>query len=467
MKRKLMVLMLVLVMIISSLTACSEPVTAESLIDDTFSDISYMECEMNLDLEMELSVSGMSMDMALDMTADMEITKDVMHMVMSMDMDAMGMSESYKTELYTVTEDDTVTTYTYDETYEQWTYVESEVDEDAVMEISSDMFEDLELEETEDGYVVTGTLSEVEDLLEGVELGDDTFGEVTNLFKDVEILVTMTFDKDKVIEEMEMEFNIDEDDVFEIEGVEITISKIKASAEYKNVNEDEELEVPEEVLDEAVEADGLDNEEFFEDDYEDEIVEDETEDEVEPGSTGLIPMGGITGTNAPTLENIVFVINDTEFSLSTLSLEGIKALGYSVDDYNYTEGSEYIIMANDYEYISLYDENICSLYLYYRNNTENDLDITECALVGIDFTQDYEMRYENEAHCKFSIMGLAAGATAIDAETLLGTPDDYYEGADYCTYFYYLDNNYDAVLELEFVVGIGLTSFDVHSGLYY
>ena len=118
MKRKILGLMLVLVMVFTSLTGCSEPVTAESLIDNALTDVENMECEMNMAIEMEVSASGMTVDMSLDMSGDIETSKDIAHMDMTMSMDMMGMDMEETTETYAVVDGDDVTTYIYDKDYD-------------------------------------------------------------------------------------------------------------------------------------------------------------------------------------------------------------------------------------------------------------------------------------------------------------------------------------------------------------
>lgn len=459
MKKKLLGLMLVMVMVFTSLTGCSS-VTAESLIDNALKDVENMECEMDMSIKMEVSASGMSVDMNMQMNADMEVSEKVVHTKTTVSMDMMGMEMEEETENYAVKDGDTVITYTYDPNYDQWYYVESDAEDEEEEELASDMFEELEMEKTDDGYVVTGLISDVEEFMDST--GDETTEALVDALKNVDVIATFTFNKDQEIEELSIVFDVDEDETYEIADMgEVAISEMEITIEFKSLDSDE-VELPEDVEDEAVAVDELVGDIY--DDYEDDYTDNE---DTESTATELAPVGGIAGTNRPTVDNITFVINGTEMKLGAFTLEDIKALGYEIDDYEYTEGEEYYINAGDYQYISLYDDNVCSCYIYFKNNSEGALDILECDVVGIDFDQSYEMEYEGGTHCNFSILGIAAGTSYTDAEAILGTPDDYSTYDTEIAYYYYFDDSYDAQLILYFDSELGLMGFDVNNGLYY
>lgn len=466
MKRKLVGFMLVLVMVFTSLTGCGEKVTAESLIDNAFEDVENMELEMNMDIEMEVSASGMSADVSMSMKGDIETSEKASHVNMTVSMNMMDMEMEESVETYAVLDGDTVTTYTYDKDSDQWYYTETENEIDS-NELSSDMFDNLEMEETDDGYEVTGVVKDVDEMMSGLT-GDDTTEALVDGLKDIDVIATLIFNEDKEIEEMIITFDVNEDEAINMDGMgEVVISKMEVAVEFKSLDGDE-VELPEEVEDNAISEEEYlgTGDDYFEDDYEDDYAEEGTEDAYESGNE-MIPAGNIAGTNPPSLETIVFTFKGTEYTFDTLSLEVLKGHGYEVDDYSYTEGTEYLVAAGDYDYISLCDENICYVDLYYRNNTEGEIDILACDVAGFSVDQSYEMEYEGGCHCDFSIMGVAAGTTAADAENILGTPDDYYVYDDTITYYYYLDNNDDAALELEFDYTYGLTGFSVNKALFY
>lgn len=456
MKKKLVGLMLVMTMVFTSLTGCSFGVTAESLIDNALKDVENMECEMNMSIQMEVSVSGMSVEMGMKVSADMETSKEVAHTTTTVSMDMLGMEMEEEVENYAVVDGDTVITYTYDSNYDKWYYEESDYDEDDEQELSSDMFKDIEMEKTDDGYVVTGLVEDVEEVLG--DASDATTEALIDGLKDVDVIATFNFNKDKEIEALSIVFDVDEDEEYEIEDLgSVSISEMEISIEYKSLDADE-VELPKDVKNNAVEASELTSDSYG--DYEDVYAVDEDTEE-------LAPIGGIEGTNPPTVDNVSFVINGTELKLGEFTLEDVKSLGYAVDDFNDTEGEEYYINAGDYQDISLYDDNICSCYIYFKNNTDGALDILECDIAGFDFDQSYEMQYEGGVHCDFSILGINAGTSYGDAEAILGTPDDYTAYGTEMVYYYYFDNNYDAQLVLYFDAEYGLMGFDVNTGLYY
>lgn len=458
MKRKWTYVVLVLVMVFTSLTGCSEKVTAESLIDNAFKDVENMELEMSMELEMEVSASDMTVDVALDMVGDIETSKKASHVDMDVTMNLMGMEMSESTETYAIVDGDTLITYTYDADYDQWYYVESEY-QDKSAELSSDLFENLEMEETDDGYKVTGVVKDINELMTGMS-GDATTEAVVDALKDIDVVATLIFNEDKAIEEMIILFEVDEEDVIDIDGMgQAKISNMELAVEFKNLTGDE-VELPVEVEENAISED-----EYLGvgDDYDEDDV-----DETESVETGyeMVPMGGIAGTNPPSIDKIYFSFKDADYTLDTLTIEALKEIGYKVEDDRYVDGSEYSVEPGDYIDVDLSDDNICYVTIYYRNHSEEAMDVLACDVVGFYVNQSYEMQWESGAHCNFSILGIPAGTSEKDVENLLGTPDDYYVFEDTISYYYYFDKNRDAAVELQFTYGYGLTGFNVNTGLF-
>lgn len=299
MKKKLMVLAMALGLSVAALTGCSKP-TLESLVDGMYdNEIDSQTAEVDMDMVLSFSAQGMTMDISLG--ADMEVQcagltgdEQTYYMDGKLNMDMAGESESAGFEMYALMEDDTITSYVYNEDADTWYKAESEaddsgsVDQDMVDELTENMknvlkengelAEDTEDFEGEECYVITATIGgdDFVDILEPV--GDMLNDTMEDAGVDIDILswfeyfsmdVTYYISKDTkylVGSEIDMadtdvlgmvnqfisDLGLDGSvmDIFE----DISFSTCKFTCVMSDIN-DTEVEIPKDVINDAVSMD--------------------------------------------------------------------------------------------------------------------------------------------------------------------------------------------------------------------
>lgn len=466
MKKKLIGLLLVGVMTLASLTGCSAAVTAESLIDDAFKDVEYVEYDMSMSVQMAVSQSGVSMDMGIEADLSVEATEKNAYIKGVMEASVFGMTVEQEMENYQVIDGDTMTTYTYDPDYDEWTYAETEVDKDndnMLPSMESDMFEDLEMEETDDGYEVTGVLANTDELF---GLQDETVNALAEGLSEVDILVTFTFNEDKEIEKFEIVFDVDEDETYEIEDMgEVSISEFALTMEFKSFDGDkDDVEVPDDVIDSATEEGTIDDS-FFEDDYDDEETEDteDTEDteseEVEDFGNGEISYNILEDDLGFEFDGVTYVFGSFTYE------EFVNNTGLIVDEDMLGSEEEQMVEPGDYEIVFLDDEYYNYVTLFLKNNSDEAKNALECDVVGFDFEQSYDMA-DGETYHTLSIGGLSTGASMDAILDTFGTPYST-STLDTTTYlYYYLNDSYSSAIVIYCDEELGMTGFEVYKQLY-
>ncbi len=304
-----------------------DDVTAEELlenipVDDIESLSVYMELVADLDMDLKQAVldSGMTEEdiqeaidngeiteeelnasISLDVELTLDMSKDYSHISGSMDLSGMGEEESENIDSYIdTTADDETITYTYDEYFESWYYEVEEVedgesDNEAIEFISSikDYVNSAEIiDEDDDKYTLDVVLdiakmyeeeTEIVDVLVG--FSTDSIGDIEDILGSFEELtVTVEIDKEEgYLTAVKIDLVDAVEDFLEslAEGDEeapaytdyITINELAINIELSDYN-DVEVEIPEDVIDEATELYSDEFEEQFGDDDEDVDTED-------------------------------------------------------------------------------------------------------------------------------------------------------------------------------------------------
>jgi len=166
--KKIVALVLCLVMVVGLMTGCQKAMDIDTLVkkvDEAMAAATHTAAKTDMEMDMQLGAEGMTMDMGLDMTMDLKATKDMSTSWMDMDMtmDILGESMDMDTELYMITEGDEIVTYMYEGTSGTWvkTRQKQEVVEASAMKFSEMPREKMTLapeKETVNGkvcYVVT------------------------------------------------------------------------------------------------------------------------------------------------------------------------------------------------------------------------------------------------------------------------------------------------------------------------
>lgn len=312
----------------------NDAVSAEELlenipVDDIESLSVYMEiaADLGMDLKQAMLDQGLTEDdiqaaidegtfteeelttsIVVDMELTLDMSKDYSHMAGSMEMSAMGEEESMVVDSYVDTSsDDEKITYTYDEYLESWYYEvedkeDSESDSEAVEFISTikDYVKSAEIaEEDDDKYTLDVVLDIASMYEEESDMVDDLVGSATDSIGDTEDVVG-SIDELSVSVEIDKEegyllaVRIDLVDVVEdlLDSLSEGDEEVAAYSDYISVNElavnielsdynAVEVEIPEDVIEEATEASYDD---MWEDDDDTDDVDDEDSEVVYGGT---------------------------------------------------------------------------------------------------------------------------------------------------------------------------------------
>lgn len=210
--KKVLAVLLVLLLCVSLMTGCKkEKVTAESLIlavTMNTKDAKSMSANMVMDLQMSYDMEDVSGSMNIEMDMDMDLQLEPMasYMNVAMNMDADGMTETQNYEVYTVLGDNESEVKIYTGMEEMW-YVET-----ADMEENTDFSEQLSL---------AAGMAENEDV--SFELAEET-----QTINDKEVYVLTGTMKGETLQEMMASLK----EMEELLGSEIDMSNAQASMEY-------------------------------------------------------------------------------------------------------------------------------------------------------------------------------------------------------------------------------------------
>lgn len=312
MKKKLMVLAMALGLSVTALTGCGKP-TVESLVDGMYEqEIESSTVEMDMDMVLSLTVQGMSTDISAGGNFEVQSSgltdKDAMSNyidgTLNFKAEVAGMDESLGFEMYMLTDDDTMTYYVNIDDAGEWYKTELDMADlgdidismdqdttDAVNEAMKDylkenaeLAEDTEDVEGEECYVLTATI-DGDGFQEIYEPMGDMFDEMNDMMKDAGLDIEMDIASYLSYFTMDVTYYISKDNGYQVKsevdlsgsdlygmveqfvadtgldelGImdqlqDISFSKCSFSAVMSDINETE-VEVPDDVIDNAVDLD--------------------------------------------------------------------------------------------------------------------------------------------------------------------------------------------------------------------
>lgn len=312
MKKKLMVLTMALGLSVAVLTGCGKP-TVESLVDGMYDqEIESSTVEMDMDMVLSLTVQGMSTDISAGGNfevqssglTDEDAMSNYIDGTLNFKAEVAGMDESLGFEMYMLTDDDTMTYYVNIDDADEWYKTELDMTDlgdvdismdqdttDAVNEAMKDYLkENAELaEETEDVegeecYVLTATI-DGDGFQEIYEPMGDMFDEMNDMMKDAGLDIEMDIASYLSYFTMDVTYYISKDTGYQVKsevdlsgsdlygmveqvvadtgldelGImdqlqDISFSKCSFSSVMSDINETE-VEVPDDVIDNAVDMD--------------------------------------------------------------------------------------------------------------------------------------------------------------------------------------------------------------------
>lgn len=123
--KKIVAMVLCLVMVVGLMTGCQKAMDLDTLVrklDDAMAAGTHMAGKANVEIDMQLAVTGMTMDMGMDMAMDMKIANDMSASWMDMDMtmDVLGESQTTDMEIYMNADGEDMVTYVHEASTDTW-----------------------------------------------------------------------------------------------------------------------------------------------------------------------------------------------------------------------------------------------------------------------------------------------------------------------------------------------------------
>lgn len=395
------------VLMTSMFAGCGEKApTAEELISSMEVNTDCMRSGFRLVLDMDASGeeltgnSDTSMSMTINMDSSIKMTKDVIHVQGKMSAELLDMNYSENIETYTITEDGVTKVYTYDSDDESWSVSAEDEASDmftAIADIDISKISNLRLVDSQnkDEYAISGKVKSSDLSEDGVSsiIGDFTETDDT---QDILFDFTATFDK-RSKDLTSIAYVIDTESI-SLEDV--TFNEF--TMELYNIDFDDfDIEVPNEVIENAVEDD-YDIEEY--DDYDDE------EEETSSSSSGW--------------SDYSIAVNGKELELPCSYSDIENAFGYSIKS---ADAKSYIESGAS-AYSDLYDgDDDIGVYLSFFNENDEDTIYTDCSVYNV--TQSLDGVEDYNAPLITFPYGLQVGQKMSDDDliALIGEPSDRYD----------------------------------------
>ena len=309
--KKFLVCFLAFALMMGVLSGCDkdkdkdEKVTVDSLLEDAeknSKDIDSFAASVDSDADLTISAQGVSVDMTGGFDCDFETDMESAHATGSLVAKTYGVDEDESFEAYLVKDGDVMKTYQYMESEDQWVVSEEETDDASIDSIEIDKLiglltddnsdltlnDDLDEIEGEDAYLIEGTVSMqfFLDLYDAMneELDSESIEEETSEYADmladmgdVDLDISLWIYKDsKLPAQIRIDFSdslsamleeyinmagmastedSDEttDETEADSGYSISSETCEFTLTFSSYNEVDSIEVPQEVIDEAVE----------------------------------------------------------------------------------------------------------------------------------------------------------------------------------------------------------------------
>jgi hypothetical protein len=342
-KTKIVPVLLSSVMVMGLLTGCELPfkkVTSESLIADYQSSLSNLKTasfNVNLDLGMEVSQDTTSIEMGASGIVKASFVKedDDNYKIKSQSkikVSLFGISETVKSESYTICDDGDIATYTKSEDDDEWTveYSDSETTFSEALDKLKGLSDSFVLQEEtttyndEECYVLKGNFSDILD-----DIGD--MDEIEDLGVDLDDLtmdITLYLNK-KTHEPVNATVAISDFYEVESDGYKLSLTSFSISIDISNINGDIKVSLPDEALDAEVTTDSS-----LIDDI---LTTTEGDEDVAPPTSESSPISNETTTTPSQTTGRV----DQATSLSAYESEGVYFKPYSYGN------NTYLLMTNN------------------------------------------------------------------------------------------------------------------------
>ena len=418
------------------MTGCSVGVSAESLLkngDKTISSAKSISSEMDLSIDASISFSGLSMDMGINGNIDTEshMETESSHSIGELEVEFFGQSQKQSIENYTVKDNNKYVSYTSDEDG-NWTYKkldESEYDitstnmyKNALENIDSfNLLKEKEEFNNKDCYVVSGTIAGdfLDDVLGETEYSEFTSGDLN--FDDFKFTTKMYFDENKI----PVGLSVYTDEAIKIteEETDISFDTFDIVIIYTGFDNVNEIKVPDNVLDKAVEFD----EEDFTVEMDPETMENSDSDDYS-SEEYIDYIDGMEG----------LILNGKELSLPCNVKDIVFDNLHLNEDY-----IGYVLNPGDSTSAFIESDDVYISIMVY-NDKDKVAPVEECKVYGITFYAD------DIGDIEFSSkLGFDMNSTNSDLESVLGTPTYTFDG-EYLTNYTWETEDYTYSIDVDF-----------------
>lgn len=456
--KKLLSAAIVMAMTVSMLNGCGKKATPENLLADMQKNTKKIEsATANVKLDMNMGADSETISMTMDMDMEMIVESTTSHMKGDIGIKFGSTDMSTEMEMYQVKEDDDIVTYMMIQ--DQWMKQKTEVPEnmldtemyDSLQKMAKDFtLADKKVEVNgKKCFELTGKISGDalgsmlnEDMMDSMGMGEMLDEE---LIEKMEIPCTIDiYDDDILPAKMTLDMKDTLKSMYEDEEENIEISAYSITIEYKEFNNVDKIEVPDEAKDKAEDMDlGLDDSLDY---------EEEAKTDIEPAKQ--------SGELKDNWESYTVQVNDKVITLPC-KLSDLEAAGVKLDsDYTPLDTK---VPVGDYEIAYLMDGKENEISAHFVNNTEKEITLEEC-VIGCISVDDYSL--EKGGLTVVFPGGVQMGTAKKDVLSKYGESKDVYEGDSMDIYTWYDGSSYSKNCEIDFdpkteqVIGMTLQCYE-------
>ena len=131
--KKIVALSLCLILVLGLLAGCEKAMDAKTLLqkmEEVSKNQTAMSGKMSMEMDMSMGVTGITVNMGMKLNGDMAVDVEAGKMFadMTVGVEVLGQTEEESMQMYGVTEDGVMTTYTYEELTDTWVKATEEQD---------------------------------------------------------------------------------------------------------------------------------------------------------------------------------------------------------------------------------------------------------------------------------------------------------------------------------------------------
>lgn len=263
MKKKITILLAGTMLVASLFTGCGKKeekidVTADELMTAALEQLNsdkYNSIDGKGDVAISIDAGAMMgsgstgtyMDITLNLDYNTEQDVDTQHTEVTMNTNFMGSNQVKNTKTWEQKDGDVKTVYDYNEDTGEWTYTTEQVEDGNAF--TKDMISDADVEKDGDGYKLTGKI-DVSKAMNSMDTEGalDQYSQYQDMLKGMVVNIEMTFDGEKNLKGIV--FSVGELDV---NGFKIT--KFEINATFKELGTDKQIDVPADIVENAVSDD--------------------------------------------------------------------------------------------------------------------------------------------------------------------------------------------------------------------